>query len=139
MTLDDHIWYYDRDGRPLDRMSYYKLAEDMAYKRVEETTIEGLFWVSTVWLGLDHRMVGLGPPLIFETMVFPIHDGEPSMGEELWEFTRRYSTEAEAHEGHGSTVLLVRYALEYGDLRGSNGTDEADQERGTTRPADPDR
>jgi hypothetical protein len=31
-------------------------------------------WVSTVFLGLDHRFCGGGPPLLFETMAF-CHEG----------------------------------------------------------------
>lgn len=34
-------------------------------------------WVSTVFLGLDHRYLGGGPPLLFETMAF-VHQGRMS-------------------------------------------------------------
>jgi hypothetical protein len=47
--------------------------------------------VSTVFLGLDHRFGGKGPPLIFETMIF----GGPRDQE-----TYRYSTWEEAEAGH---------------------------------------
>ena len=47
--------------------------------------------VSTVFLGLDHRFGGNGPPLLFETMVFGgVHDGDMD----------RYSTWDKAIEGH---------------------------------------
>jgi hypothetical protein len=51
--------------------------------------------VSTVFLGLSaqHRE---GPPLVFETLVFPRND------------VRRYSTWDEALEGHGRIVAAVR-------------------------------
>jgi len=48
-------------------------------------------------MGLDHQY-GEGPPLIFETMVFPSKDdmGELDMS--------RYSTEADAIAGHAAMV-----------------------------------
>lgn len=33
----------------------------------------GRYLVSTVFLGVDHRFIGGGPPLVFETMVFDHH------------------------------------------------------------------
>lgn len=55
--------------------------------------------VSTVFLGLDHRFFGAGPPLLFETMVFGgEHDGHQE----------RCSTWAEAEEMHQRTCDLVR-------------------------------
>ena len=67
-------------------------------RRVAETTLENGNWVSTVWLGLDHNFGMQGPPLIFETMVFP-KEGE--WGELD---CRRYSTEEEALAGHEEMV-----------------------------------
>jgi hypothetical protein len=63
------------------------------YKRVAATTLPNGRWVSTVWLGFDYSF-GDGPPLIFETMVFP---SERDMGELDCE---RYSTEEAAKKGH---------------------------------------
>jgi hypothetical protein len=59
-------------------------------------------WVSTVFLGVDHNF-GIGPPILFETMVFSrdTHD------EILYEFTRRYRTWDEAAVGHAMTVALL--------------------------------
>ena len=54
--------------------------------------------VSTVWLGIDHQF-GNGPPLIFETMTFR---GTHALGDQ-----ERYSTEAQAIEGHRRMVELV--------------------------------
>lgn len=39
--------------------------------RVAHTEVPGRRSVSTVFLGFDHRYVGDGPPLLFETMIFP--------------------------------------------------------------------
>jgi len=53
--------------------------------------------VSTVFLGLDHSW-GDGPPLLFETMIF----GGPHD-----QYQERYSTRAEAIEGHARAVALA--------------------------------
>jgi len=79
--------YYDRQGRPISQREW---AEAYRQERhLGEDTI-GPARVSTVWLGLDHRL-GIGPPLIFETMVF----GGPDDGE-----MERYSTPEQAALGH---------------------------------------
>lgn len=66
---------------------------DIQYKAVKQETLQNGKWISTVWLGLNHRF-GAGTPLIFETMVFP------SKGEFSELDAERYSTEAEAIAGH---------------------------------------
>ena len=58
--------------------------------------------VSTVFLGMGHAY-GLGPPLLFETMVFP--DGD------LWDEHERYTTWAEAEAGHQAMCDRVRVVL----------------------------
>lgn len=93
------IRYYDRQGKPIANMlEWAKLMGDPAYQRVRHTQINGEVRVSTVWLGLDHNMMGDGPSLIFETMVFGgEHDQE----------MERYSTEEEACAGHERMVDLA--------------------------------
>jgi hypothetical protein len=94
------IDYYDRQGNPLTTMEWARMVEkraDMTYKRVATTTLPDGKWVSTVWVGYNQQY-GEGPPLIFETMVFRSED-------DLSEFDcDRYSTEAEAVEGHARMV-----------------------------------
>lgn len=53
--------------------------------------------VSTVFLGLDHNFSGEGPPVLFETMVFPDQD-----------ICVRYRTFEEAVKGHGDMVERIR-------------------------------
>lgn len=98
--------YYARDGRPLDMTSFAKLHSDRAYKRVAETTV-GPYWVSTVWLGLNHNW-GEGPPLIFETMVFLADTQELSSEFDM----DRYATEDEAKQGHEDMCLLIRATVQ---------------------------
>ncbi len=93
--------YFDTQGRPLkDAMEWAALFEqrgseaDDRWWRVGQTQI-GDAEISTVWLGLDHNLLGDGPPLIFESMVF----GGPLDGEQ-----RRYSTWEKAERGHAQLV-----------------------------------
>lgn len=52
--------------------------------------------VSTVFLGIDHRFAGDGPPILWETMIFGgSHDQDQ----------RRYTSEADAIRGHEQMVL----------------------------------
>lgn len=89
--------YYDRQGNPISQAAWLRSCIG-ASERVAETTLPNGRWVSTVYLGLDHRFGNDGPPLIFETMAFPSH-GE--WGELDCE---RYSTEEEAVAGHQRMV-----------------------------------
>lgn len=87
---------YDRDGRPITMEEFVDLlTRKDDYRRVGWDTV-GNRVVSTVWLGMDHAFGVRGPPLIFETMVFP--EGE---------ILRRYPTEELARAGHAEAVLLV--------------------------------
>jgi len=55
--------------------------------------------VSTVFLVIDHRMGGDGPPVLFETMIFGgAHD------QETW----RYTSWQDATEGHERVVAALR-------------------------------
>ena len=72
-----------------------------------ETTI-GKRWISTVFLGLDHQY-GDGPPLLYETMVFPIKGSEPHMVDEI---CKRYTTREKAIEGHEKIVNELRAIYE---------------------------
>jgi hypothetical protein len=103
--------YYDRDGKKISRYEFNRLLGDMEYKRVAETQI-GPYWVSTVWLGLDHQF-GQGPPLLFETMVFAVDRDDPgleTLGPDL--DCQRYSTEAEALAGHEDMCTLIRATIQ---------------------------
>lgn len=99
--------YYKRDGTPYTNNQHHAAAlawakdmEDPKKQIVKQDKAGpfGLFWVSTVWLGINHNF-GPGKPLIFETMVFcqfprismfPCSDLEQD----------RYSTEQDAEVGH---------------------------------------
>lgn len=61
-----------------------------------------LHLVSTVFLGLDHNFSGVGPPLLFETMIFARGGGEVDFGDDggCW----RYSSWDDAETGHKTAV-----------------------------------
>lgn len=102
--------YYDRDGQPITFMQWARLTGDPDAKRVGLTVV-GPYIVSTVWLGIDHSYSASGPPVLFETMVFP-SDGwdEGRLGRAL-DYQERYCTLAQARQGHEETVTLVRATL----------------------------
>lgn len=94
--------FYDYDGEPISAEEFTGLClgkdHEMVRWRVGVTEVEGWF-VSTVWLGINHRFSGDGPPLIFETLA-----AHPDHGE----ITRRYSTAEEALAGHNALVEEIR-------------------------------
>lgn len=96
--------YYDKKGKPLELMEWTRLFEDDSdppYRQVAETTLPDGKWISTVWLGFNHRF-GDGAPLIFETMVFRSIDNLDELD------GTRYSTLAEAEAGHISMISKWR-------------------------------
>jgi hypothetical protein len=72
-------------------------------RTVKKTEVVPGVLVSTVFLGLDHRFVGGGPPILFETMTF----GGPRD-----EQTFRYSSWDDAEAGHEAEVKRVRQSLQ---------------------------
>lgn len=92
--------YYNRKGERISLSEFAELGRGIANKRLAADHVGG-FWISTVWLGLDHSWSG-GPPLIFETMAFPSDGDGPSSYDEV--YCDRYSTEAEALAGHARAV-----------------------------------
>lgn len=105
--------YYNRQGEPMTLLEYAEIADRDDYKRIAQTEVGGMVLVSTIWLGINHRLSS-GPPLIFETMAFvqPRDDDPPHphfgrpLITDLDEFipTRRYSSEDEAQLGHLEVV-----------------------------------
>ena len=89
--------YLDKAGKPIDLWEWAKLLEDHSYQVIKQETLPDGKYVSTVWLGLNHQY-GSGPPLIFETMVFP------TKGRLDEERCQRYSTLDDALAGHAEIV-----------------------------------
>lgn len=117
--------YYDREGRRIDLHRLSELLGDPDYKRIAQTSV-GPYDVSTVWLGVDHGFVSaqlkLGrevAPLIFETMVFGVGGRDLPLADEQW----RYSTEAQARQGHVFVVRLIEAEVALAPRK--RGTDDA--------------
>lgn len=129
--LDSGFWgrsmYFDRQGNPIDMGDWVEAFGDLEYKRVAEDTVDH-WWISTVWLGLDHGFSPDAPPLIFETMVFDqskkgeaqsrksyrrLFGRKPKTGKVLGPdaYQQRYSTEEAALEGHKEAVLAAEAGL----------------------------
>lgn len=88
--------YYDIDGKPIDINELSIKFEDKNYRRIAFDFLPNGCEVSTVWLGIDHGILG-DYPVIFETMVFSSN----------WEFSvdmDRYSTKRDAIIGHKKMV-----------------------------------
>lgn len=91
--------YFGFDSEPIDREQWCRLLEDTAARTVARTEVTDDIMVSTVWIGLDYRFSGDGPPLIFETMIFGgAHDND------VW----RYPNRDAARAGHDQAVALAR-------------------------------
>lgn len=73
-------------------------SENSERRVIADDTVQNVR-ISTVFLGLDHNHSGVGPPLLFETMIFGgDHD------QHMW----RCSTKEQAEEQHARTVSFVR-------------------------------
>jgi hypothetical protein len=94
---------YDFDGNPIGLWEWSELFADTDRRRVARTELGDGVEVSTVWLGLDHRFLGDGPPLIYETMIF----GGPH---DEWQW--RWPNRDAALAGHDQAVALARDAAE---------------------------
>lgn len=98
---------------------------------VAETNLE-LCRVSTVFFGVDLRMAGEGPPILFETMVFPVDEGlKESRG-------CRYSTWAEAEVGHMEIVEAVREEIAQLERRAGDAAEAVLDQAAKNRPASAD-
>lgn len=97
-----------RDVRKVDRETCYRWQERDVnrnlVRRIAEDEV-GQFWVSTVFLTLDHSY-GDGPPIVFETMVF--RRGDDGQLDMSGAHTERCSTYDEAEKMHRRVVEGVR-------------------------------
>jgi len=96
--MNSGFYYILRDGEPVecnDSAVWGEWFEKNLDDRRVALDDTGISTVSTVFLAINHRLPGEGPPLLYETMVF----GGPLDGEQ-W----RYSTREEALKGHREVV-----------------------------------
>ena len=84
---------------------------------MEESFVDGSHWIATdniqgfrvetVFLGINHNMPGIEPPLWFESMVFR-ESADGTHGVRIKYDTLRYSTVADALAGHLSICEKVK-------------------------------
>lgn len=91
----------DHSVRPVDNTEEWFECFSSPDRVVAQTYILGV-QISTVFIGLNHRFFGHGPPLLFETMIF----GGP-LDQSQW----RYSSWDDAITGHAAAVRKVRETM----------------------------
>jgi len=99
---DTHTrWYILKHRKPVPCYDMCKVNKGLNFrnKRVRRTYLPNNVFVSTVFLGLDHRY-GSGPPLLFETMIHA--DGE------FIEYQTRCSTWRQALKMHWAAVEIAK-------------------------------
>jgi hypothetical protein len=97
-------WVLDAERHPVAVDTLEEWAEfwaNEATRRVGWDEFDPGIQVSTVFLGIDHRYHGEGPPILFETMVF-------GLSVEDDDFQLRYSTWDDAETGHKVVVRKVK-------------------------------
>jgi len=95
----------DHSVREVEMMEWALMFSREDRRRIAWTGNKHKF-VSTVFLGLDHRFLSNGPPLLFETMAF-VDGGEKwESGEPRYESIDcvRYSSWDDAETGHKAMV-----------------------------------
>lgn len=82
-----------------DLLEWARWIEENNDERIVRQEDIGPYWVSTVFLGLDHDFSEQGPPLLFETMVFTTEDGHrTSVRDGYFNRTSTWELALEQHE-----------------------------------------
>lgn len=110
----DPFQYFDRQGNRITQKKWSDYLSDEDYKIVRQEDVNN-FFVSTIWLGMNHCYEANKPPLIFETMVFQEFPEEYTC--EGLCLMRRYSTEEEALIGHEEVKKDLLEYLDKSDLK----------------------
>ncbi len=104
-TLDEN-----HDPVPTDDILVWgRFFEDRFLDRLVAQETIGSTFLSTVFLGIDHNW-GVGRPILFETMAFPIPAPGQFASQEA-EVVERWSTWAEAEAGHKMLASSMRHDL----------------------------
>lgn len=107
--LYGHDMYFDRNGVPITLREFYRLSNDLGYRRIAEDII-GDYQVETVWRGLNRNWLDPAHPLIFETRV-------SLSGIAVTRHFHRYFTEDEARAGHEALCAEIRVARQDARVR----------------------
>jgi hypothetical protein len=108
----DHYLLVGQTPVPCDDLLQWAMRFEIEERRVRLTRV-GPYFVSTVFLGLDHNFSPKGPPLLFETMVF-LETGEkhpnPLRSRSFLDHQWRCATWPEAEKQHEAAVREVQQA-----------------------------
>lgn len=91
------MFYIEKGGVPVPVDDPVEAMRDSAPHAVAKTDLGHVF-VSTVFIGIDHNFGDYGPPILYETMVFPGKDGRVTDYIDL--DCSRYATREAAKAGH---------------------------------------
>lgn len=91
----------DEQGFPTTE--YYQWLDNPENKIVVQETVNSYF-VSTVFLGMDHGFDPEGPPVVYETMIFPHREDGKLIERDRW----RYATRDEALAGHAHACKVAQ-------------------------------
>ena len=94
----NYILKPDHTVEPCDDMLEWARSMNLTNRRVAATDV-GEYWISTVFLGIDHNYTPDGPPLLFETMV--------KKNGNFLDYRVRYVTWDEAVEGHKLACMMA--------------------------------
>lgn len=97
INCNPYLYYKLNDDKTISPCSMREYADQLEHMRATDTKHIakddiGEYWISTVWLGLNHSHHEEGLPLLFETMVFKGKEGDV--------YCDRYSTWDDAIAGH---------------------------------------
>jgi len=90
-----------------DPIKWARCFENTKNRIVKQDLLSNGYWVSTVFLGLDHNFASKGKPLIFETMIFDKLFKSDYSNLEL--DMDRYSTWNQAINGHNKLLNKYKY------------------------------
>jgi len=99
-------WYWlDDDNKPepvpdnVGSPEFANYCEWLSQNKIVKQSDVGIYWVSTVFLGLDHQFSEGETPILWETMV-------TKKGEWLY-YQRRYMCYQDAVNGHAAVCSLL--------------------------------
>jgi hypothetical protein len=97
----------DENGEPRPEPDTLKWGQWMEAdkRRVLQQDHIGGYFVSTIFLGLDHNFLGSGPPVLWETMIFA--ETEAKLDAPYNDFQKRYTSQEDALAGHGKIVQML--------------------------------
>lgn len=109
------MYILDEKGNPILEPDLDKWAKwfHTTNRHVAKTTV-GKYWISTVFLGVNHNFSLYGPPVLWETMVFNKRKVSKREYRDIW-MDRCAGTKEQAEAMHQQMVKKVK--KEYGKRR----------------------